>query len=90
MPEVKVANGAAESIRPIAAQSLSYVVSNEEKQDLRVTFQLPATVLAPVAAHQELGEIIVRDQDKLLGVIPAVSPVGVAGGAAPATWALHP
>jgi D-alanyl-D-alanine carboxypeptidase (penicillin-binding protein 5/6) len=87
--EVKVANGATESIRPIAAQSLSYVVSNEEKQDLRVTFQLPATVAAPVAAHQEIGEIIVRDQDKLLGVIPAVSPVGVAGSAV-TTWALHP
>jgi D-alanyl-D-alanine carboxypeptidase (penicillin-binding protein 5/6) len=88
--EVKVANGATESIRPIAAQSLTYVVSNEEKQDLRVTFQLPATVAAPVAAHQELGEIIVRDQDKLLGVIPAVSPVGVAGSTTPTTWALHP
>jgi D-alanyl-D-alanine carboxypeptidase (penicillin-binding protein 5/6) len=76
--EVKVSNGAAESIRPIAAQSLTYVISNEEKKDLRVTFQLPATVRAPVAAHQELGEIIVRDQGKLLGVIPAVSPIGVA------------
>jgi D-alanyl-D-alanine carboxypeptidase (penicillin-binding protein 5/6) len=88
--EVKVANGATESIRPIAAQSLTYVVRNDEKQDLRVTFQLPATVAAPVAAHQELGEIIVRDQDKLLGVIPAVSPVGIAGSAPPTTWALHP
>ena len=76
--EVKVSNGAAESIRPIAAQSLTYVISNEEEKDLRVTFQLPATVRAPVAAHQELGEIIVRDQGKLLGVIPAVSPIGVA------------
>jgi len=88
--EVKVANGATESIRPIAAQSLTYVVSNEERRDLRVTFQLPATVAAPVAPHQELGEIIVRDQEKLLGVIPAVSPVGVAGNASPTTWTIHP
>jgi D-alanyl-D-alanine carboxypeptidase (penicillin-binding protein 5/6) len=88
--EVTVANGATESIRPIAAQSLSYVVSKETKQDLRVTFQLPATVSAPVAANQELGEIIVHDQDKLLGVIPAVAPVGVAGSAARTTSALHP
>ncbi len=78
--EVKVANGAAESVRPVAAQSLTYVVSKDERKDLRVTFQLPTTVAAPVAEHQELGEIIVRDQDKLLGVIPAVSPVGVASG----------
>jgi D-alanyl-D-alanine carboxypeptidase (penicillin-binding protein 5/6) len=78
--DVKVANGAAESVRPVAAQSLTYVVGNGEKTELRVTFQLPATVPAPVAVHQELGEIIVRDQGKLLGVIPAISPVGVASG----------
>jgi D-alanyl-D-alanine carboxypeptidase (penicillin-binding protein 5/6) len=88
--EVNVANGSTDRIRPIAAQSLTYVIKNEEKRDLRVTFQLPAMVAAPVAERQELGEIIVRDQDKLLGVIPAISPVGVAGSPAPATWSLHP
>jgi len=88
--EVKVADGTAESIRPIAAQSLTYVIKNEEKKDLKVTFQLPATIRAPVAAHQELGEIIVRDQGKLLGVIPAVSPIGVAGGNASITVPFNP
>jgi D-alanyl-D-alanine carboxypeptidase (penicillin-binding protein 5/6) len=78
--EVKIANGAAESVRPVAAQSLTYVVSKDERKDLRVTFQLPTTVDAPVAVHQELGEIIVRDQDKLLGVIPAISPIEVTSG----------
>jgi hypothetical protein len=40
--------------------------------------------------HQELGEIIVRDQDKLLGVIPAISPVGVASGPGTTGWTLNP
>ncbi len=88
--EVKVANGTADSIRPVAAQSLTYVVRNDERKDLHVTFQLPAMVPAPVAAHQELGEIIVRDRDRLLGVIPAVAPVGVASGAATASGTLNP
>lgn len=88
--EVKVANGAAESVRPVAAQSLTYIVGRDEKKDLRVTFQLPTIVPAPVALHQELGEIIVRDHDKLLGVIPAVSPVGVASGAEATGWTLNP
>jgi D-alanyl-D-alanine carboxypeptidase (penicillin-binding protein 5/6) len=61
-----------------------------EVKDLRVTFQLPTVVPAPVALHQELGEIIVRDQDKLLGVIPAVSPVGVASGSGATGWTLNP
>jgi D-alanyl-D-alanine carboxypeptidase (penicillin-binding protein 5/6) len=88
--EVKVANGAAESVRPVAAQSLTYIVRRDEKKDLRVTFQLPTIVAAPIALHQELGEIIVRDQDKLLGVIPAVSPVGVATGPGVTGWTLNP
>jgi serine-type D-Ala-D-Ala carboxypeptidase (penicillin-binding protein 5/6) len=88
--EVKIANGAAESVRPVAAQSLTYLVNNDERKDLRVTFQLPTMVPAPVAMHQELGEIIVRDQDKLLGVIPAISPVGVASGPGTTGWTLNP
>jgi serine-type D-Ala-D-Ala carboxypeptidase (penicillin-binding protein 5/6) len=88
--EVKIANGAAESVRPVAAQSLTYLVNNDERKDLRVTFQLPTMVPAPVAMHQELGEIIVRDQDRLLGVIPAISPVGVASGPGTTGWTLNP
>jgi D-alanyl-D-alanine carboxypeptidase (penicillin-binding protein 5/6) len=88
--EVKVANGAAESVRPVAAQSLTYIVRRDEKKDLRVTFQLPTIVPAPVALHQELGEIIVRDHDRLLGVIPAVSPVGVASGTEATGGTLNP
>ena len=88
--EVKVANGAARSVRPVAAQSLTYIVRNDEKKDLRVTFQVPAMIPAPVAAQQELGEIIVRDRGRVLGVISAVSPVGVASGHAAASWTLNP
>lgn len=77
--EVKIANGAAASLRPVAAETLTYLVRNEDKNDLHITFQLPAIVSAPIAKHQELGEIIVRDQEKILDVIPAISPVDVAG-----------
>ena len=80
--EVKIANGAAASLRPVAAETLTYLVRNEDKNDLHVTFQLPAIVSAPITKHQELGEIIVRDQEKILDVIPAISPVDVASGSA--------
>ena len=78
--EVQVSNGARQSVRPVAAGSLTYVVRNDEKKDLHVSFQLPTVVSAPIAKDQELGEIIVRDQQKVLDVIPAVSPVDVGSG----------
>lgn len=79
---VKVANGTTDQLRPVAASTLTYVVRNDEKQDLHVTFQVPTTVAAPIAKDQEIGEIIVRDQQKILGIVPAVSPVAVTSGAA--------
>jgi serine-type D-Ala-D-Ala carboxypeptidase (penicillin-binding protein 5/6) len=77
--DVQIAGGATDHIRPIAKGSVSYLVRNEEKQNLHVTFQLPSVVSAPIVKNQELGEIIVRDEQKVLDVIPAVSPVDVAG-----------
>jgi serine-type D-Ala-D-Ala carboxypeptidase (penicillin-binding protein 5/6) len=78
--DVKVSNGSTDHVRPVAAQSVTYVVRNDEKNDLHVTFQLPAMVSAPIAKDQELGEIIVRDQrQQVLGVIRAVSPIDVVG-----------
>jgi len=75
--EVQVANGATDHLRPVARASLSYVVRNDQKQDLHVTFQVPTTVSAPIAKDQELGEIIIRNQEQVLDVIPAVSPVDI-------------
>jgi D-alanyl-D-alanine carboxypeptidase (penicillin-binding protein 5/6) len=76
--EVKVANGATDRVRPVAAEGLSYVLGDEERRDVRVTFQLPATVSAPISRNQELGEIIIRDRRRILDVIPAISPTGIA------------
>ncbi len=78
--EVRVVGGATDHIQPMAAQSLNYLVRNDQRRDLHVTFQMPSIVSAPIAKHQELGEIIIRDQLRVLDVIPAVSPVDVVSG----------
>jgi D-alanyl-D-alanine carboxypeptidase (penicillin-binding protein 5/6) len=89
--DVQVANGSTDHVRPVAAQSVTYVVRNDERNDLHVTFQLPMMVSAPIAKDQELGEIIVRDrQQQVLGVIPAVSPIEVVGGPTAASRTLNP
>ena len=75
--EVQVSNGSRDSLRPVAAENAHYVVRKGEAKDLRVTFQLPAIVPAPIRKDQALGEIIIRDQQQVLDVIPAISPADV-------------
>ncbi len=89
--DVKIENGSTDHVRPVAAHGVTYVVRKDEKNDLHVTFQLPAMVSAPIAKDQELGEIIVRDQQQqVLGVIPAVSPIDVVGESPTAAHTLNP
>jgi D-alanyl-D-alanine carboxypeptidase (penicillin-binding protein 5/6) len=75
--EVKVADGASETVRPIAADHVSYIVRKGQAQDLHVTFQIPSVISAPIAKHQALGEVVVRDRDQVVGVVPAVSPIDI-------------
>ncbi|MGH7823356.1 MAG: D-alanyl-D-alanine carboxypeptidase family protein, partial [Candidatus Binatia bacterium] len=72
--EIQVANGTSPALRPIAAESSSYLVRKDEIGDLEVRFQLPSVVTAPVVKNQPLGEIIIRDGEGILDVIPAISP----------------
>jgi serine-type D-Ala-D-Ala carboxypeptidase (penicillin-binding protein 5/6) len=88
--DVKIANGSIDHVQPIAAQSVTYLVRKDAKNDLHVTFQLPAMVSAPIAKDQPLGEIVVRDQQRVLGVIPAVSPIEVMGGSTFSAQTLTP
>jgi serine-type D-Ala-D-Ala carboxypeptidase (penicillin-binding protein 5/6) len=75
--DLPVANGTAASLRPVAAEGASFLVRKNESRDLKIRFQLPALVTAPVAKNQPLGEIIVHDGEVVVDVIPAVAPYSV-------------
>jgi D-alanyl-D-alanine carboxypeptidase (penicillin-binding protein 5/6) len=72
-----VADGEVGWLQPVAAEGASFVVRKNEVKDLKVRFQLPTFVKAPVAANQLLGEIIVHEGDSIVDVIPAVAPYRV-------------
>jgi D-alanyl-D-alanine carboxypeptidase (penicillin-binding protein 5/6) len=88
--DVKIANGSTDHVQPVAAQSVTYLVRNDAKSDLHVTFQVPAMVSAPIAKDQPLGEIVVRDKQRVLGVISAVSPIDVMGASTLSARTLTP
>lgn len=87
--DVRVRNGAASSLRPVAGRGSSFLIRRGEAKELEVSFQVPAIVAAPIEENQSLGEIIVRDGDEIVAVIPAVAPRAVAdvgGGASGRSW----
>jgi D-alanyl-D-alanine carboxypeptidase (penicillin-binding protein 5/6) len=75
--EVRVANGAAPVLRPVAGETSTYLLRREEVRNLEVRFQLPSVVPAPVARNQPLGEIVIHEGEEVLDVIPALSPTDI-------------
>ena len=83
---VEVQNGTSRTVRPIAAESSTYLLRRDELQQLKVHFQLPETVAAPIFQDQPLGEIIIEGPGGILDVIPAIAPTAVG----PRATALRP
>ena len=72
--EVQVEDGSVSSLQPIAGTDSTFLVRKGDIKDLQITLQLPSVVTAPVADHQVLGHVVVRNTHRVFAVIPAVSP----------------
>jgi D-alanyl-D-alanine carboxypeptidase (penicillin-binding protein 5/6) len=81
--EIQVANGTTAALRPVAAETSTYLVRKDEIGSLEVRFQMPSVVTAPVSKNQPLGEIIIRNSQGVLDVVPAISPSEVGSATDP-------
>ena len=72
--EVRVEHGSVSTLQPVAAADAAFLLRKGEGEDFQVSLQLPPVVAAPIARHQVLGELIVRDGTRVLAIIPALSP----------------
>ena len=79
--DVRVQNGSASSVRPVAGRGSAFLIRKGEEKEIEVSFQVPASIAAPIVANQPLGEIIVREGQQIVAVIPAVAPTAIAGRA---------
>lgn len=75
---IRVAGGSVAQLTPVAGQTFSLLRRRDEERDLRVRYQVPAVLAAPIARQQQIGEVIVEEHDQLLAVIPLLSPKRVA------------
>ncbi len=66
-------------IQPIAADDLKVVVAKSRIRDLKVDYDVPASITGPLAVGAPLGQVIVHEDSRDLGKISALSPVAVGG-----------
>lgn len=75
---IRVASGVVSQLTPIAGQTFSLLRRRDEERSLRVRYQVPAELTAPIERGEEIGEVIVEENEQLLAVIPLLSPKKVA------------
>ena len=64
-------------IQPIAADEVKVVVPKNKIQNLKVEYDVPSSVSGPLAVGAPLGQVIVRDDTRVLTKVKALSPVSV-------------
>lgn len=76
---IAVDNGTVPQFAPLAATSLSLVQPRKASQrgGLVFHYQVPSQIPAPVERDQDVGELIVERDGKIVGVVPARSPAKV-------------
>ena len=72
--EVRVEHGSVSTLQPVAAADAAFLLRKGEAEDFQVSLHLPSVVAAPISRHQVLGEVVVRNSQRILAIIPALSP----------------
>lgn len=75
--EMQVEQGSVSTLYPIAGKDTSFLVRKRDISDLQVSLQLPLAVTAPIKRHQILGRVVVRNQEQVFAIIPALSPTDI-------------
>jgi len=71
---VEVPNGAVKQIQPVVGATVAFLRRHNTPVDFTYRLQLPAMVAAPLSRHQVLGEMVVESGDRLVSVVPLLSP----------------
>lgn len=72
--EVRIEKGSSSTLRPIAAADASLLIRKDDVEDVKIVLQIPMVIPAPIIRDQVIGQVIVRNNDQTLAIIPAISP----------------
>ena len=81
-PMVRVRGGIIPTFNAIAGEPWAMTTRADVVPDLAFRLQLPTEIAAPVDVRQPLGELVVEQNGRLLGVVPLVAPQAIA----PSGW----
>lgn len=81
-PTVHVRGGIIPTFNAVAAEPWALTMMQITHPDLAFRLQLPTEIEAPVEVHQPLGELVVEQSGRVLGVVPLVAPQAIA----PSGW----
>jgi len=71
--DVPVRNGKPRFVRVIAGDDLKLFSRKEEERNFTLELVLPGEIEAPLAAASQIGEVVVKEGDRELGKVPALS-----------------
>ena len=71
---IDVPNGSVKQIQPIVGETVAFLRRHNTPVDVTYRLQLPAIVAAPVTRHEILGEVVVERSDRVVSVVPLLSP----------------
>jgi D-alanyl-D-alanine carboxypeptidase (penicillin-binding protein 5/6) len=75
--QIRIEQGSISTLHPIAARNASLLLRKADIEDLKIVFQAPSVISAPITRDQILGQVLIRNNDRTVAVIPAVSPFDV-------------
>jgi penicillin-binding protein len=81
-PTVRVRGGIIPTFKAVAAEPWALTTTFASPPGLAFRLQLPTEIEAPVEVHQPLGELVVEQNGRVLGVVPLVAPQAIA----PSGW----
>lgn len=81
-PSVRVRGGIIPTFNAVAAEPWAMTTRQQGSAPLGFRLQLPSEIEAPVEVHQPLGELVVEQDGRVLGVVPLVAPQAIA----PSGW----
>ena len=71
--DVAVSGGKPRFVRVIAGGDLAVLAKRGEKRNFSLQLALPGEVHAPLTANAEVGQVVVKDGDAVVGQVPALA-----------------
>lgn len=75
---VEVRHGRVPSIAPVVAAPFSVLLESGQRRRMTLRYQVPDSIRAPLAEGDTIGELLIEEGGRLVGVVPVQNPADVA------------